>query len=212
MFQALLWDHDGVLVDTEGLYFQATAEVLSTVGVSLTEDDYRAHFLVENRGGWHLASARGIGAAEIDALRKRRNARYAALLGERETLIPGALAAVRALAPHYQMAIVTSSQRAHFDIIHRATSLPALFSFVLAREDYRDSKPSPEPYLAAVARLGLAPEACLVIEDSRRGLLAAKAAGLACWVVPSQLTASSSFEEADRRFASLAEVTQALMP
>ena len=73
-----------------------------------------------------------------------------------------------------------------------------------------ESKPHTEPYLAAVARFGARPEECLVIEDSRRGLLSAKAAGLRCWVVPSPLTAASPFDEADRRFSSLAELSAAL--
>ena len=212
MIDTLLWDHDGVLVDTEHLYFQATREVLATLGIELTEASYRALFLVEGGGAWHLAKARGHADADIDALRRRRDARYAALLAEGNLMIPGALQAITRLAAHYRMAIVTASKRAHFDIIHHATGLPAHFAFVLAREDYRVSKPDPEPYLAAVARFGVAKSACLVIEDSRRGLLAAKAAGLACWVVPSGLTRASSFDEADRRFDSLAEVVDALLP
>jgi len=212
MFTALLWDHDGVLVDTEALYFQATREVLATVGATLTEDNYRQHFLVESRGAWHLAAARGVTDEAIVLLKQQRNARYAELLAGGDRLIPGAMAVLTQLAPHFRMAIVTSSQRAHFDVIHRATGLPALFSFVFAREDYAESKPDPEPYLRAVAKIGVPASACLVIEDSRRGLLAAKAAGLTCWVVPSALTAHSSFDEADRRFDSLADVADALRP
>ena len=109
------------------------------------------------------------------------------------------------------MAIVTSSHRAHFEAIHRSTGLPQFFEFVLAREDYGLSKPDPEPYLSAVARLGLSAGECLVIEDSERGLRAAKAAGLTCWVIPSALTASSNFAAADRRFDSLAELRNVLL-
>ena len=126
-------------------------------------------------------------------------------------MIPGALQAVTRLATHYRMAIVTSSKRAHFEIIHRSTGLPAHFAFVLAREDYRVSKPDPEPYVTAVARFGADKSTCLVIEDSRRGLLAAKAAGLTCWVVPSGLTRESSFDEADRRFDALSDLVDALL-
>jgi HAD superfamily hydrolase (TIGR01509 family) len=209
MIDTLLWDHDGVLVDTERLYFQATREVLSTVGVTLTEDAYRALFLVENSGAWHLA--RGLGEAEVAALRRQRDDRYAELLAQGDLMIPGALQTVQRLGAHFRMAIVTSSKRAHFDVIHRRTGLPAHFAFVLAREDYRLSKPDPEPYLTAMRRFGAAPSACLVIEDSRRGLLAAKAAGLACWVVPSALTNASSFAEADRRLDTLEALAEALL-
>lgn len=210
MFEALFWDHDGVLVDTEGLYFRATREMLATVGVDLTEPLYRQLFLVEGRGAWHLAEARGVSHDAIAELKLRRSARYTELLVAGDVMIAGARAVVEALRPRFRMAIVTSSHRAHFDAIHRRTGLPALFEFVLAREDYGQSKPHPEPYLTAVARLGLAPERCLVIEDSARGLRAAKAAGLTCWVVPSGLTVASSFDEADRRFDSLTDLAHAL--
>ena len=211
MITTLLWDHDGVLVDTERLYFQATQEVLATLGVTLSEAQYRELFLVGNGGAWHLARARADRDADVEPLRRRRDARYAELLAEGDLMIPGALQAVELLGAHYRMAIVTSSKRAHFDVIHRATGLPAHFAFVLAREDYEASKPDPEPYLTAVTRFGATKSACLVIEDSRRGLLAAKAAGLTCWVVPSALTRESSFDEADRRFDSLNELVAALV-
>ena len=212
MFKALLWDHDGVLVDTEGLYFQATREAFAQAGVSLTEDLYRRHFLVGGEGAWHLVAEHGVSDEAIAALKVGRSARYAALLGEGDRVIPGVREVLATLAPHYRMAIVTTSRRAHFEVIHQASGIPALFSFVLAREDYVESKPAPEPYLTAVARIGLPPAECLVIEDSRRGMLAAKAAGLTCWVVPSALTRTSSFAEADRRFESLAELAEALAP
>lgn len=212
MFKALLWDHDGVLVDTEGLYFQATREAFAKAGVSLTEDLYREHFLVGGEGAWHLVAERGVGAEEIAALKVERSARYAALLAEGDRVIPGVRDVLAALAPHYRMAIVTTSRRAHFDVIHCASGIPAMFSFVLAREDYVASKPAPEPYLRAVAQIGVPKAECLVIEDSRRGMLAAKAAGLTCWVVPSALTRDSSFDEADGRFDSLAQLARALAP
>jgi beta-phosphoglucomutase-like phosphatase (HAD superfamily) len=72
------------------------------------------------------------------------------------------------------------------------------------------AKPDPDPYLTAVARLGLHADACLAIEDSERGLRAARAAGVRCWVVPSPLAREGSFEEAERVFASLGELVTAL--
>ena len=76
MIDAIFWDNDGVLVDTEHLYFEATRDVLDTIEIPLTEDDYRELFLLQGRGAWHLAEARGIPPPEVEALRQRRNARY----------------------------------------------------------------------------------------------------------------------------------------
>lgn len=211
---ALLWDNDGVLVDTEGLYFQATREVLATVGVELDEPLYLQLFLREGRGAFHLARERGLDEAQnearIAALRAARDARYAELLAAGSRLIAGAEAAVAALARRYRMAIVTSSERDHFELIHRSTGLLPHFEFVLAHGDYARAKPAPDPYLAALARLGLPAEACLVIEDSERGLRAACAAGIRCWVVPSHLASGGSFAAAERMFDSLTALAAAL--
>ncbi len=212
MYDALLWDNDGVLVDTERLYFQATRETLATVGVSLSEDDYRQLFLVEARGAWHLAEPIVGGGVPLEALKQARNHRYLELIDAHDVLIPGAADAVRRLSARHRMAIVTSSDPEPFARAHSKTGLLPHFELVLTREHYAQSKPHPEPYPTALARLGLAPHRCLVIEDSERGLAAAKAAGLACWVVPSPLTRTFRFAAADRLLGSLAELADALAP
>lgn len=209
MLTTILWDHDGVLVDTEHLYFRATAEVLARAGVTLTREQYRQFHLVESRGSWHLAGH--LSAAAVTRMRDERNALYTAMVAEGDVVVPGALELLARLKPHYRMAVVTSSRRAPFEAIHRTTGLFDLVEFVLAREDYGESKPDPVPYLTAVARLGVAKENCVVVEDSRRGLLAAQAAGLRCWMVYSEMTVGLSFDGAERQFATLADVGAALL-
>ncbi len=211
MFDAILFDNDGVLVDTEGRYFRANREVLAGVGVELGEAAYVELFLREGLGAWHLAEARGHGATRIEALRAARDRRYFELVDEGEILIPGVAELLPRLASRYRLAIVTSSEPGPFARTHARTGLLPHFELVLTRADYQRSKPDPEPYLTAVARLGLPPARCLVIEDSERGLRAAKAAGLCCWVVPSQLTAASCFDAADAVFPDLAAVGTRLL-
>jgi HAD superfamily hydrolase (TIGR01509 family) len=207
---ALLWDNDGVLVDTEGLYFRATRDVLATVGIDLDEGLYLQLFLREGRGAFHLARERGLDETQIDGLRRARDGRYAELLQAGSLLFAGVEEVVSGLARRYRMAIVTSSLREHFEVIHRSTQLLHHFELVLTHGDYARAKPDPDPYLMALARLGLPAEACLVIEDSERGLRAARAAGVRCWVVPSRLASEGAFGEAERVFGSLAELAAAL--
>src|SRR5689334_8346723 len=78
MRRELLWDHDGVLVDTEGLYHRATREMLAECGVELDDELYRQLLLVQGTGAWHLV--RGKSEAEIAQLQRRRNARYVELI------------------------------------------------------------------------------------------------------------------------------------
>jgi HAD superfamily hydrolase (TIGR01509 family) len=204
MFDAILFDNDGVLVDTEALYFRANREALATVGVDLDEATYVECLLRQGIGVWHLAEARGASPAEIEALRAERDRRYVRLVEEAEVVIPGVGDLLPRLAARFRMAIVTSSEPGPFARTHARTGLLPHFELVLTRVDYTNAKPDPEPYLAAVARLALPPARCLVIEDSERGLRAAKAAGLCCWVVPSGLTASGDFSAADAVLPDLA--------
>ena len=210
-FDAILFDNDGVLVDTEGLYFQATREVLAGVGVALGDADYVELFLRQGVGAWHLAAARGHPPASIEAMRAARDHRYLQLLDVAEVLIPGVADLVTALARRYRLAIVSSSEAEPFARIHARTGLLGHFELVLTRSDYLNAKPAPEPYQRAVERMGLAPERCLVIEDSERGLIAAKAAGLTCWIVPSGLTSDGHFDAADEIFANLAAASARLL-
>ena len=76
VFDAILFDNDGVLVDTEHLYFRANQEALAGVGIELDADAYVELFLREGRGAWHLARERGLGPADIEALRAARDRRY----------------------------------------------------------------------------------------------------------------------------------------
>jgi HAD superfamily hydrolase (TIGR01509 family) len=210
MPKAIFWDNDGVLVDTEHLYYRATREVLAEIGASLGEEQYVELFLRRNTGAWHLAEERGLSRAEIARLRAKRNALYGELLRAGGTVIAGVEEVLRALAPRYRMAVVTSSSREHFDLVHAASGLLRYFEFALTREDYERSKPDPEPYLRALARAGLAPGECLAIEDSERGLAAATAAGLECIVVPSRLTAGGDFRRAARVLAHIRELPAVL--
>jgi HAD superfamily hydrolase (TIGR01509 family) len=211
MLKAILWDHDGVLVDTEGLYYRATREMLARVGVELSVEQYRQFILVEGRGAWHLAVEQGVSQTEIDKLRTARDGLYLDMLTSQDVLVPGALELLERLTGRYRMAVVTSSHRVHFEAIHRRTRLCQYVEFVLAREDYGECKPHPEPYLRAVQRLGVPAAECVVVEDSVRGLRSAQAAALRCWVVHSELTAGLGFEAAERCFPRLAELGEALL-
>ena len=188
MIEAILWDNDGVLVDTEPLYFQATQRVLSSVGIGFTEEEYIQFFLVEGRGAWHLAAERGFAPSEVAALKNERNALYARLLADAPPPLNGVASVLDQLHGNYVMGVVTSSRREHFDLIHRSTGLLKYFDFVLTAEDYARVKPHPDPYLRAVERSGVQRDACIAIEDSERCLASAIAAGIRCIVVPTAMT------------------------
>jgi hypothetical protein len=122
MIEAILWDNDGVLVDTERLYFRATKQVLASVGVDLTKEDYIELILVQGRGAWHLAEEKDVPPAAIERLRDERNALYSRYLHEERVLIAGVEETLRALYGKYRMGIFTSSWKDPFDLLHKFTN------------------------------------------------------------------------------------------
>jgi HAD superfamily hydrolase (TIGR01509 family) len=212
-FAAVLFDNDGVLVDTEGTYFLANREALARFDVALDREAYIELFLRDSRGAWDLLRERGVSEREVWLARAWRDRRYQELLGAgaaSDLLLPGVAAGLAALVGRFRLAIVTSSEPEPFATVHARAGILHHFELALTREQYAKAKPDPEPYLRAVERLALPPERCLVVEDSERGLRAAKAAGLVCWVVPSELTRGGRFEGADALLEDFAAVVRGL--
>ncbi|MGW8312453.1 MAG: HAD family hydrolase [Desulfuromonadales bacterium] len=206
-FRYILWDNDGVLVDTERYYFQASREALENIGICLTRQDFARISLTEGRSIFDLAKSHNLPGQEIEDLRRWRNARYAELLETEDLGFAGPLETLTSLHGRIGMAIVTSALNSHFHIIHRRTGMLPFFDFCLVREDYTLSKPAPEAYLLALQRSGYPAKEVLVIEDSPRGLAAAKAAGLTCWVIPgAEHDVAVDFPHADRILHDLAEL------
>ena len=209
-FDVVLFDNDGVLVDTEPLFLRATQELLATVGVALEAEVYREISLVRGESVFDLAQAKGVSAGAIRELRARRDARYAELIRSGVEVLPGVRSTLQRLRGVRRLAIVTSSGRSHFEDIHRQTDLLGHFEFVLTEGDYERHKPHPDPYLAAAVRFGVEPERCLVIEDTQRGLAAAHAAGMRCIVIPQALSRGSDFRRAERVLDSMEQLVDLL--
>ncbi len=202
----ILWDNDGVLVDTEGLYYEATREVMAGFGIALSPQQYRQYCLHDNRGAWHLAQSRGHSRAEIDAAREHRNARYTELLRADPRLIDGVRETLESLHGRVRMGVVTSSMRCHFDVIHASTGLARYFDFVITAEDVRETKPHPELYEKGLIAAGSTPVETIVVEDSPRGLRAAVAAGIPCYVIPTPWTNDGEYSRAAGVLQSIREI------
>lgn len=194
--KAILWDNDGVLVDTEKYFYKAAKEVLKKVDFDFTREMYIEWTLIKAIGPWHILEERHFDKETIEKLKKERDNLYKHYLMTEDILIHDVRDIVRELAEKYKMAIVTSSKPEHFRAIHKRTDLLHFFDFAITCEDYTHFKPHPEPYLTALQKIGCAKEDCIVIEDTRRGLLSARAAELDCIIITNELTRTSDFKEA----------------
>lgn len=209
MKKYILFDHDGVLVDTEYWYFTATKRALAELGIELELAVYLRN-MTQGVSAWNLATAQGVDEAAIERQRALRDRYYQEYLQNEDIEIPGVEQALRGLSPHYRMAIITTAKRVDFEIIHRHRPIVQYMDFVLAREDYDRAKPDPEPYLTGLAKFGGRPEEALVVEDSERGLRAAVAAGIECAIVHNEFTKTHDFSTAAYRIGSLHELAALL--
>src|SRR5262245_15222417 len=205
----LLWDHDGVLVDTERWYFEATRRALARLDIDLSRERY-LELMATGSSCWDLARARGASDRELRLGRAERDAIYHELLRTKPIEIAGVAEVLAELARNHRMAIVTTARRTDLDLIHADRDLLRHFDFVLTIEDYERPKPHPDPYLAALSRFETRPDDAIVLEDSARGLASARAAGIPCIVVRSSFTASQDFTEAWRIVDSIRHVPRVL--
>lgn len=201
----VLFDHDGVLVDTEFWYYQAGARALADIGLTLDKDQYLRD-MSRGLGSWDQARAAGVDEATIDRQRRARNDYYQEYLWTQAIEIEGVVEALAELSHHVRMAIVTTAKRADFELIHEKRQITQFMDFVLTREDYELAKPHPEPYLTGLERFGAGKQETLVVEDSSRVLNSAVAAGIDCAVVYNGFTQAQDFSQASHRITTLMEL------
>ena len=189
-FDAVLFDMDGVLVDSEHHWNEIRADFAAAHGRSWGPDDQRA-VMGANTRQWAATMRTRLRLPDMDPDEIRRAvvgsvvARFEA--GE-VPVIPGAATVVRQVAAEVPVAIATS---AHRDVVLAAVArlgLEGIFSAVACSDEVEHGKPNPDVYLLAASRLGVDPARCLVVEDSLSGVQAGRAAGATVVLVPNPTT------------------------
>ena len=184
MTEAIVFDFDGVLADSEPLHFRALREMLASVGVPLSAEHYYATYvgyddvgvfgILEEEQGWQLSEEK------IAALIAEKSRIFDALVGSADVLFPGAVPCIERLGARYPLGIASGALKHEIQHILRRHRLEDRFRFIVASGDTPRSKPFPDPYARAAELHGLPPASCVAIEDSRWGIQAAKSAGLKC--------------------------------
>jgi beta-phosphoglucomutase len=188
--QAVIFDFDGVIADSEPLHFRAFQQALAEDGLELSPKEYYARYLGYDDVGVFQAFGEDRGlpmeAARVTELVTRKGMKLQAMLNAGSVLFPGAVEFVRAAARDVPIAIASGALRHEIDEIIAAAGVSDLFAAIVASGDTPESKPSPAPYRLAFERLrdvsgiALDPRRCVAIEDSRWGLESARGAGLRC--------------------------------
>ncbi len=208
MIEALVFDFDGLIIDTETPEFDSWQEVFESYGVAL------------ERGMWewsigrhsmdfdiyeHLAELSGY-YIEREPVRARMRRSYLDRI-ERNPILPGVEEyLIAAKEMNLKLAVASSSTPGWAYGHLNRRGLLHHFEFVLSAGDVKNAKPDPELYLLAAQRLGVQPKNAVAIEDSVNGLTSAKAAGLQCVVVPNPMTEKMLFDSADVCLRSLSDM------
>jgi len=211
---AVAFDLDGVLIDTESINVRSALDGFARHGHALPAeaaadivgrhpDDY----------GPVLARRFGVPAAALPDIRAVQQALYDQRCREEDLLKDAALETLQQLARNgWRLALATSSSRREVEECFARFALGGYFELSLTRDDVARRKPDPEVYLTCAARLGLAPERMLVVEDSEYGVRAAKAAGAPCIAVRTPHTPPERISTADCTIGSLRELAGRIAP
>ncbi len=184
--RAVLFDFDGVLVNSEPLHFGSLRDALAREGIAIDEQEYLSTYLAyDDRGAIRIALERHevpFDRERIEAIARQKARDFEQLL-PRVPFFPGAKELVRSLAAEVPVAIASGALHGEIESILKAGGLIDAFTAIVGADDVSRGKPHPEPYLTAMARVnghepGLRPEDCLVFEDSMPGIASGRAAGM----------------------------------
>ena len=181
VMQAILWDLDGVLVNSMDFHYRAYNEVLSQRGVELSPEVYLKE-LIGLRNYVILRRLLGdLSDEDVTALAELKEEAFRRLIAGKVKALPGAERLVRrAKKATLRQAIASSTPRANIEVMLQSLGLWELFEVIVGEEDAARGKPDPEGFLVAASRLPVAPAECVVIEDAPEGIAAGKAAGMRC--------------------------------
>lgn len=207
---AVLFDFDGILVDTEWEIYQAWLETFQEHGQDLPLSLY-TRCIGSDFDAWspklHLEDLTKLKFDWIQ-MDERRQVRIRAGLSEHGP-IDGVVNVLKSLNEQgIPVAVVSSSSHHWVDGWLEKLGLAVYFQEIVCKGDAPRIKPAPDLFLEAARRLKMDPSECLVIEDSLNGLNAAKAAGMRVWIVPNRVTAGLDFSQAERVLSGFAEMEQ----
>jgi HAD superfamily hydrolase (TIGR01509 family) len=210
--EAVVFDMDGVLVDSEPLHVEAARRTLAAYGVGYSDAENSEFTGFTDLEVFAILKRRHGLTPTVDELARRFADGLIALL-QRQAVplpgVPGVLVSLRQAG--YRLALASSSSLEIIATTLRTLRITEHFPIVVSSVEVGRGKPAPDVFLAAASRLGLPPSRCLVVEDSRNGVLAAKRAGMACVAVPCGVTRGQDFAEADVVLDSL-EALSPLLP
>lgn len=207
MIQAIVFDMDGLLVDSEPGWEKARQDLAARHGKHWSAENQKSVMGVSTQEWVEYM----IQQLDLDLAPEKVQAavldRLAELYREKIPFLPGSVEAVHLAARHYPTALASGSHRSLIDIVLQDPRMQGIFKVVLSADEVTAGKPAPDVYLEAARRLNVPPEACVCLEDSANGILSGRAAGMKVIAVPDprRSPAPEVLEQADLVLDSLTQ-------
>jgi HAD superfamily hydrolase (TIGR01509 family) len=204
----ILFDNDGVLVETEKWYYEASKKALKEFFNYDIEFDEYMQIMTSGGGVWSVLQ--DVKEEDITIARNKRNEYYQEYLQTKDLTIDGVKSVLEELSKNYKMAIITTSRRVDFEIIHNNRGIVDYMDFVLCEGEYPRAKPYADPYLKGLDMFSARKEETIIIEDSQRGLISANRAGIDCVIVHNEFTKTQDFSTALKKIGNIKELLETL--
>jgi beta-phosphoglucomutase len=208
--RAVLFDLDGLLIDSETLHFVCWREALSAIGVHLEEQQYLDHWTRDGLGIRDFCERRNL-SINPDSLREHKAQLYERRVLTDLNLMPGARECLEMLHGQKLLALATAGYPQAVNPALAKLDLGKYFRAIVTRSDVKNFKPAPDVFLRAAELLEVPPSQCVVLEDAEKGIRAAHAAKMACIAIPTRHTQDNDFSLADLILPSLENLTMVVL-
>lgn len=205
--KAVLFDMDGLMVDTEPVHFKAYKRVFNKYGKDFTEENFKLYLGTSDVDCCKDMVVRFNLSISAEELLAEKRQVFRELIKTQLVSQPGLNELLTALSENnYKIAIASSSSLEDIKAIIKGINISSMLDDFASAQEVEHGKPSPDVYLLAAKKLGVGSNECLVLEDAPVGVQAGKAAGMKVFAVPSQYTKDGDFSLADKVLNSLSEV------
>ena len=207
MAKAVIWDMDGVIVDSAPYHRRAWQQAFLKRGVSFTEEDFKRNFGQRNDTIIKNTLGRDTPQSEVDAIITEKESSFRDMVKENIKPLPGAIDLIRQLTEQgFKIAIASSAPIENINLLTTSLGIKDYFHAIVYGREVAEGKPSPQGFLLAAQKLGVEPRNCVVIEDAVAGVMAAKRGGMRCIAV-TNTHPEEKLSEADLVVDTLEEVS-----
>lgn len=212
MSSAVIFDLDGILVDSENYKYMSWKEAFKRVGIDMSREEFFEDWVIRGCTFSETLRKHGFGGEiKEEDLRPIVSKHYLGYIESEISLMTGAIEVLDRLEGEFPLGLASSSHKLYVDKIVEKLGIADRFVAFASGSEVERLKPNPDLLLLVAGRIGVSPEECVAVDDAPKGVLAAKRAGMSVIAVPTEDTRLASFEDAEIVLPCLSEITADLV-